>query len=237
MLARSPSLALLESGLFSRSFCTRASAGSSGAFEARFGDRSSYSSMAGPGSSSGSSKGRASPARKASRGGLIFRLIAAVAGGPNAATPEETKTASSLLLLKIGMIEGPLNAGLGAMCEGVTGDLSTGVPMGDELCSGTISMVGSARVSTWLYSVRPVDVVWYVLTVWVLFSLLYLLGIVGGPGMSLGKNAVMVGKLEPEGVRKDCGFLDAPFVSLPVSTSELDVFDGEHTSSELLNCH
>jgi hypothetical protein len=112
MLALSPSLARLESGLFSRSFWTRASAGSSGALEVRSGDRSSYSMTAGPGSSSGSSKGRASPARKASRDAFVFRLTVAVAGGPKKVAPEETKTASSLLLHETGKIEGPLDEGL-----------------------------------------------------------------------------------------------------------------------------
>jgi hypothetical protein len=55
--------------------------------------------------------------------------------------------------------------------------------------------------------------------------------------MSLGKNAVIGGKLEPDGVRSDCDFVDAGWrVVRPRSGSVLGVLDGERISSELLNC-
>jgi hypothetical protein len=108
--------------------------------------------------------------------------------------------------------------------------------MSDEVCSGSTSIARSARASAWSYLVRLVDVVRCVLIVWVLRLLLYLLGTVGGSGMSLGKNAVICGKLEPDGVRNDCDLIDVAFASLPASASELSVFDSDRTSSELLNC-
>jgi hypothetical protein len=55
--------------------------------------------------------------------------------------------------------------------------------------------------------------------------------------MLLGKNAVISGKLDPDGDRSDCDFVDAARTEFrPRSRSELDVLDVEHMSSEPLNC-
>ena len=149
-----------------------------------------------------------------------------MAGGPKTSTPEDTNTASSGIL-DIGSIEGSYVARFSPMDKGVIGDLSSGVPTGDEVCSGTTSAAGSES-----YRVRSVELVRCELAVGrVVCSFLYLVGTAGGSGMSLGKKEVICGKLEPDGDRNDCDFVDGALAAL---WKDSGFALGDRTSSELL---